>query len=839
MRLTKEQFAELVKQLEGKSRSNPKGYRLKVLGMVGVGFSYMIGILLLLAALVVVLVMSTLTHPVLLLKLGLPIGGLIWVMLRSLRIKFDEPEGIVLTPRSAPELYREIESLGKSLQTIRIHKVLLTSEFNAAVVQIPRLGLLGWHRSYLMLGLPLMQALSPDEFRAVLAHEMAHLSRSHSKFHGWIYRVRRIWGQLIEKLEEKDSGWIVLFKRFLDWYGPKLNAYTFVLARENEYEADRLAAEAAGSRSMADALVKLRVQHAQLDRKFWPEVDKLAQAQQAPPPVYSMMQQFFEQPPAYPNPDMERSLKDALRMETEFDDTHPSLHDRLDALGEPASIPALAAHSSAHALLGDAIGSLTRQLNESWQEQAGPAWLERMEYFRSIREEYASLEQEDRSELTEQQLWTLSKLAEELHGFAQALPLYEELLHRNDRLAHAYLAAGLAMLGQEDRTLEDSAVFYLTRAMELDEEYTVACCVELIGYYSKLDNETEAGKWKEFLGRYAELLRLARREREQVSPGDRFEPHGLEDYQVAALAKELRQYPILREACLVRKKVEHFPEKGKFVLLVRNKRKWRIRPSELARHVVRNLSQEEALPAGTTIIVLNTDRKYNKVREQAAGHRQGILFQSEPDSVRYHPAHVWKGIAAKFLMQAIGKKSFGSVRLWLALGADSNRLYGNMLPLALAAHGNDLAAMNALAEAGAPIDGANRDGNTPLFWAASEGNEEAVCWLLEKGADPNVRYVSGRSVLSPVCMYGHARILKLLLDAGAEPVHTCHSDGETPLMIASYNGRYDCVELLLAAGADPDVRDKHGNTALSFAKDHGHDDVAELLQAHAASGQPA
>lgn len=39
--MSKEPFAELVKQLEVKSRSIPKGYRLKVLGMVGVGFTPM------------------------------------------------------------------------------------------------------------------------------------------------------------------------------------------------------------------------------------------------------------------------------------------------------------------------------------------------------------------------------------------------------------------------------------------------------------------------------------------------------------------------------------------------------------------------------------------------------------------------------------------------------------------------------------------------------------------------------------------------------------------------------------------------------------------------------
>lgn len=57
-------------------------------------------------------------------------------------------------------------------------------------MQHARLGVLGWHVNYLILGLPLMQAVSPEQFRAIVAHELGHLSRNHSRFAGWIYRVR-------------------------------------------------------------------------------------------------------------------------------------------------------------------------------------------------------------------------------------------------------------------------------------------------------------------------------------------------------------------------------------------------------------------------------------------------------------------------------------------------------------------------------------------------------------------------------------------------------------------------------------------------------------------------
>jgi Zn-dependent protease with chaperone function len=73
---------------------------------------------------------------------------------------------------------------------------------NAGVQQVPRFGIFG-SRNFLVLGLPLLQAVTPTELRAVVAHELAHLSRSHGRVNVWLYRIRATWGQLLESLEER------------------------------------------------------------------------------------------------------------------------------------------------------------------------------------------------------------------------------------------------------------------------------------------------------------------------------------------------------------------------------------------------------------------------------------------------------------------------------------------------------------------------------------------------------------------------------------------------------------------------------------------------------------
>ena len=54
--------------------------------------------------------------------------------------------------------------------------------------------------------------------------------------------------------------------------------------------------------------------------------------------------------------------------------------------------------------------------------------------------------------------------------------------------------------------------------------------------------------------------------------------------------------------------------------------------------------------------------------------------------------------------------------------------------------------------------------------------------------------------------------------------------GTTILMLASYYGHTELVQLILSRGADPNLKDKQGRTALRRASDSGNLEVVELLK---------
>ena len=125
------------------------------------------------------------------------------------------------------------------------------------MIQRPRVSVLWWYENSLVLGLPLMAGLPRAQFRAILAHELAHASRYHGRFGSWIYRLRTTWDSVLSYVTEERHWTRVLLDVFLKHYVPYFDAYSFVLIRNHELEADRAAVELAGRDAHGQALVAL------------------------------------------------------------------------------------------------------------------------------------------------------------------------------------------------------------------------------------------------------------------------------------------------------------------------------------------------------------------------------------------------------------------------------------------------------------------------------------------------------------------------------------------------------------------------------------------------------
>ncbi|OFW27113.1 MAG: hypothetical protein A3J28_05865 [Acidobacteria bacterium RIFCSPLOWO2_12_FULL_60_22] len=177
--------------------------------------------------------------------------------------------------------------------------------------------------------------------------------------------------------------------------------------------------------------------------------------------------------------------------------------------------------------------------------------------------------------------------------------------------------------------------------------------------------------------------------------------------------------------------------------------------------------------------------------------------------------------------------SWGVVSLWslaslAAAGSDSR--------LVEAVKNKDGEAVRSLLQQHVDVNARHADGSTALAWAAHWNDLEMADLLISAGADVNAQNEYGVPPLWLACNNGSAAMVEKLVKAGANPNATLLETGETALMTCARSiGNPDAVKSLLAHGADVNVKEKQkGQTALMWALERRHQDVARVLIEHGA-----
>jgi ankyrin repeat protein len=128
----------------------------------------------------------------------------------------------------------------------------------------------------------------------------------------------------------------------------------------------------------------------------------------------------------------------------------------------------------------------------------------------------------------------------------------------------------------------------------------------------------------------------------------------------------------------------------------------------------------------------------------------------------------------------------------------------------------------------------NAADESPLMLAALKGELVLCQVLIKKGADVNK---PGWAPLHYAATNGHTDIMSLLLEEYAY-IDAASPNGTTPLMMAAQYSDVSSVKLLLEAGADPLLRNALGLSALDFANRASRVDSAKIISAFVRGRQP-
>jgi ankyrin repeat protein len=121
---------------------------------------------------------------------------------------------------------------------------------------------------------------------------------------------------------------------------------------------------------------------------------------------------------------------------------------------------------------------------------------------------------------------------------------------------------------------------------------------------------------------------------------------------------------------------------------------------------------------------------------------------------------------------------------------------------------------------------------TPLLYAVHKGHKAIVRLLLEKGADTEPKgtiHYNSKTPLLYAAWCGNEAIVRLLLEKGAYIEAKSIKNSRTPLSCTAEYGYEAIVRLLLEKGADTEAKDKYRRTPLSYAAENGHKAIVQLL----------
>ncbi|WP_443944656.1 M48 family metalloprotease [Pedobacter sp. AW1-32] len=205
------------------------------------------------------------------------------------RVVIDRSHLTEIKPGEQPELFKMISGIVKEVGTDFPKRVYFSSEVNASVFYDSSFWSMFFPvRKNLQIGLGLMNSVSIDELKAILAHEFGHFSQKSMRVGAYVYNVNRI---IYNVLNENDgfgnainkwasmSNFIALFvmlaakviegiQYILRKVYTRVNLSHMALSREMEFHADTVAAHVAGSAPLINSLLRLQLADYSMNRIY-------------------------------------------------------------------------------------------------------------------------------------------------------------------------------------------------------------------------------------------------------------------------------------------------------------------------------------------------------------------------------------------------------------------------------------------------------------------------------------------------------------------------------------------------------------------------------------------
>ncbi|MCJ8273030.1 MAG: M48 family metalloprotease, partial [Psychrosphaera sp.] len=351
-----------------------------------------------------------------------------------------------------------------------------------------------------------------------------------------------------------------------NWYSPRFSAYSFALARLNEYEADGIAAQLSSANNTASALVKLPVYASHFEQQFWPKFSE--QIHQHPKPVvlpYADMINFIETQPLV-DTQVQSAIEFARKEVTNYHDPHPCLSDRLKALEVEDVSFQQTTQCAGKTLLADTLEAIANQLDQHWLVGSQEQWQQEHLNIKHEKDTLAQLQRQTMSNLTQDELWQLAILTEKFNDEEQSLPLYKSYHNQYSDDCKGSFALGRLQLAQFD----ESGLELLELATKMDEFIEPAG--QLAYHYLVTQDKTEQAQyWLDKVHSLEQIYHKAEQERASISAKDTIIKPIINQQDFDYLIAQVKAHKKVKTVWVAQKQLKYFTQSAVFVFAIEGK----------------------------------------------------------------------------------------------------------------------------------------------------------------------------------------------------------------------------------------------------------------------------
>jgi len=198
------------------------------------------------------------------------------VSYRITQIRLKTPVGLTLAEDKAPELFKLVQQHRSYFKRPEIHRLVITANYELDIVKTPMWALPVWSTNTMIIGLPVLQSLSPKQFECVVARRIGQFSKRYNPMTNWLYQLREIWQQYRISYSTQKGFGIEPMKWFFAVYAPLYTMVSRYAARLDELNADTYAMELFNDEEILEMITADALFRWYLQNQFWPAVYKIA-----------------------------------------------------------------------------------------------------------------------------------------------------------------------------------------------------------------------------------------------------------------------------------------------------------------------------------------------------------------------------------------------------------------------------------------------------------------------------------------------------------------------------------------------------------------------------------